>query len=80
MPPAVRLIAWNFKEPIAIEYHAVLTDSAKFASATLIDSDLREAVNQLRNSPAVLPAWDSSGARAAPVAVESSDKLSEARR
>jgi hypothetical protein len=40
MPPAVRLMAWSFKEPIAIEYHAVLTDPAKFASATL--RELRE--------------------------------------
>lgn len=41
MPPGVRLVAWNLKEPpIAIEYHAVVTDPAKFARATL--GELRE--------------------------------------
>jgi hypothetical protein len=36
MPPGVRLVKWNLKEPpIAIEYHAVVTDPAKFARATL---------------------------------------------
>ena len=36
MPPGVRLVAWNLKEPpIAIEYHAVVIDPAKFARATL---------------------------------------------
>jgi hypothetical protein len=35
-PPGVRIIGWNLKEPpIAIEYHAVVTDPAKFARATL---------------------------------------------
>jgi len=41
MPPGVRLVAWNLKEPpIAIEYHAVVIDPAKFARATL--GELRE--------------------------------------
>jgi hypothetical protein len=41
MPPGVRLVAWNLKEPpIAIEYHAVVTDAAKFAGSTL--GELRE--------------------------------------
>lgn len=41
MPPGVRLISWNLKHPpIAIEYHAVVTDPAKFARATL--DELRE--------------------------------------
>lgn len=40
-PPGVRIIGWNLKEPpIAIEYRAVVTDPAKFASATL--GELRE--------------------------------------
>jgi hypothetical protein len=40
-PPGVRIIGWNLKEPpIAIEYHAVVTDPAKFARATL--GELRE--------------------------------------
>jgi hypothetical protein len=31
----VRIVSWNLKEPpIAIEYHAVVTDPAKLASAT----------------------------------------------
>src|SRR5262249_11314326 len=35
MPPGVRLVKWSLKEPpIAIEYHAVVTDPAKFARAT----------------------------------------------
>jgi hypothetical protein len=41
MLPGVRLFAWNLKEPpIAIEYHAVITNPAKFASGTL--GELRE--------------------------------------
>ena len=41
MPPGVRLVSWNLKEPpIAIEYYAVVTDPAKFARATL--GDLRK--------------------------------------
>jgi hypothetical protein len=40
-PPGVRVVKWNLKEPpIAIEYHAVVTDPAKFARATL--GELRE--------------------------------------
>jgi len=40
-PSGVRIIGWNLKEPpIAIEYHAVVTDPAKFAGATL--GELRE--------------------------------------
>ena len=36
MPPSVRLMAWELKEPpVAIEYHAVVTDPGKFARATL---------------------------------------------
>jgi hypothetical protein len=36
MPPGVRLIAWNLKEPpVAIEACAVVTDSAFFARVTL---------------------------------------------
>lgn len=36
MPPGVRLIAWNLKEPpVAIESCAVVTDSALFARTTL---------------------------------------------
>lgn len=41
MPPGVRLVAWELKEPpVAIEYYAVVTDPAKFAKATL--EELRE--------------------------------------
>ncbi len=41
MPPGVRLIAWDLREPpVAIEYSAVVVDSAKFARATL--EELRE--------------------------------------
>ena len=41
MPPGVRLVNWSLKEPpIAIEYHAVVTEPAKFARATL--EELRE--------------------------------------
>lgn len=36
VPPGVRLVSWNLKEPpMAIEYSAVVTDTAKFARATL---------------------------------------------
>jgi hypothetical protein len=36
MPPGVRLVAWNLKEPpVAIETCAVVTDSALFARVTL---------------------------------------------
>lgn len=36
MPPGIGLISWNLKEPpVAIEYAAVVTDTAKFARATL---------------------------------------------
>jgi hypothetical protein len=41
MWPGVRLVAWELKEPpVAIEYHAVVTDPGKFARATL--EELRE--------------------------------------
>src|SRR5215469_12304500 len=41
MPPGVHLITWHLKRaPIAIEYHALVTDSAQFAKATL--EELRE--------------------------------------
>lgn len=47
MPPDVHLVAWNLKEPpIAIEYHAVVTDPAKFAKATL--EELRERLTNPR--------------------------------
>jgi hypothetical protein len=41
MPRGVRLVRWELKEPpVAIEYHAVVTDPGKFARATL--EELRE--------------------------------------
>ncbi len=41
MPPSVCLVAWKLKEPpVAIEYHAVVTDPGKFARAIL--EELRE--------------------------------------
>ena len=44
MPPGVRLVKWNLKEPpIAVEYHAVVTDPAKFACATLVELSERLA-------------------------------------
>jgi hypothetical protein len=44
MPPGVRLIAWNLKEPpIVIEYHALVTDPAKFARANL--GELRQRLS-----------------------------------
>jgi hypothetical protein len=40
-PLRIRVVEWNLKEPpIAIEYHAVVTNPAKFASGTL--GELRE--------------------------------------
>jgi hypothetical protein len=45
MPPGVRLIEWNLKEPpVAIETCAVVTDSALFARSTL--EQLRKALAQ----------------------------------
>jgi hypothetical protein len=47
MPPGVCLVAWELKKPpVAIEYHAVVTDSGKFASATL--EELRECLTNPR--------------------------------
>jgi hypothetical protein len=43
----VRLVAWELKEPpIAIEYHAVVTEPRKFARATL--EELRERLTNPR--------------------------------
>jgi len=42
MPPGVRLVSWKLKEPpVEIEYHAVVIDPAKFASATLDELRVR---------------------------------------
>lgn len=47
MPPGVRLVAWELKEPpVAIEYHAVVTDPGKFARPTL--EELRERLTNPR--------------------------------
>lgn len=53
MPPGVRLVGWNLKEPpVAIEYHAVVTDTARFASATL--GELHERLTNPSGSTAGL--------------------------
>jgi hypothetical protein len=42
MPSGVGLVAWNLKEPpIFIEYHGVVTDSAKFARVSLDELRVR---------------------------------------
>jgi hypothetical protein len=47
MPPGVCLVAWELKEPpVAIEYHAVVTDPGKFARATL--EELRQRLTNPR--------------------------------
>lgn len=47
MPAGVRLVAWELKEPpVAIEYHAIVTDPGKFARATL--EELRERLTNPR--------------------------------
>jgi hypothetical protein len=79
MPPGVRLIAWSLKElPIAIEYYAVVTDPAKFASVTL--GELRERLKNPKRKygwsvPQLINRLAQVGVS---VALESSDKLSEA--
>lgn len=79
MPPGVRLVSWNLKEPpIAIEYHAVVTDPAKFASATL--GELRERLKNPKRKygwsvPQLIDRLSQVGVT---VVLESTDKLSEA--
>lgn len=47
MPPGVRLVAWELKEPpVAIETCAVVIDPGKFAAATL--GELRERLTNPR--------------------------------
>jgi hypothetical protein len=81
MPPGVRLVKWSLKKPpIAIEYHPVVTNPAKFAGATL--GELRERLTNPRRKYgwSVLQLIDRLAQVGMTVAVESSDKLSEAHR
>lgn len=79
MPPGVRLISWNLKKPpVAIEYHAVIVDSAKFAGATL--GELRQRIlNPKRKYGWTVPQLiDRLAQVGVTVTLESTDKGSEA--
>jgi hypothetical protein len=79
MPPGILLVSWNLKEPpIAIEYHAVVTDPAKFARATL--GELRQRLaNPKRKYGWTVPQLIGRLAQVGvTVALESNDTLSGA--
>ena len=81
MPPGVRLVKWSLKEPpISIEYHAVVTEPAKFARATL--GELRERLtNPKRKYGWTMPQLiDRLAQVGVTVALESSNAFSEMRR
>lgn len=81
MPPGVLLVNWSLKEPpIAIEYHAVVIDPAKFARATL--GELRERLTNPKRRygwtvPQLIDRLSQVGVK---VALESAQKCNEAYR
>ncbi len=79
MPPGVRLVAWNLKEPpIAIEYHTVVIDPAKFARATLGELSERLTNAKRKYGWSVAQLIDRLSQVGVSVALESAQKGNEA--
>jgi hypothetical protein len=79
MPPGVRLVKWSLKEPpIAIEYHAVVTEPAKFARATLEELRERLANPKRKYGWSVAQLIDRLSQVGVAVALESAERRDEA--